>query len=431
MRHQDPGANGKWPDESATATAPAHPRSTAGFFRLEWRFLLFGLLVAFWSSPGQTFLISLFGRELREAFGLSHGDFGALYTLATLTSAACLLPAGGLIDRLPLAVFSRWVVLGLSAAALGLAFVAGPVSLFFAVFGLRFTGQGLMSHIALTAMARRYRQERGRALAVAALGHPLGEAIFPPLVVWALLILEWRFLWIGFAVLITLSLLPLLPVLLKRTDRQDGAGPEDLAAADASQRQWTRAELLRDPRFYLLTPLAAAAPAIGTGILFHQVHIVALKGWSLEWWGACFVLYALGSVFANLATGAAVDRVSARRLAPITLLPMIAYLIVLAIGDDPWLAALILALMGVNAGAAGVTLTALWAELYGTAHLGAIRALASALMVFASALGPVAMGALFDAEVTIAAIAYGCAAICLAAGVAATFALRRAQPGLV
>ena len=152
-------------------------RSTVAFLRQEWRFLSFGALVAFWSSPGQTFVIALFGGQLRAEFGLSHGAFGGIYTLATLTSAALLLPAGRLIDRLPLDRFTRWVVIGMAAATAAFSLVAGAVTLFFGFLALRFAGQGLMTHIAFTSMARRYRRERGRALAVAGIGFAIGEAI--------------------------------------------------------------------------------------------------------------------------------------------------------------------------------------------------------------------------------------------------------------
>ena len=74
---------------------------TLAFMRREWRFLLFGALLMFWTSPGQTYLISLFGDQLRHDFGLSHGDFGSIYTLATIASAAILWSAGRLVDRLP------------------------------------------------------------------------------------------------------------------------------------------------------------------------------------------------------------------------------------------------------------------------------------------------------------------------------------------
>lgn len=397
--------------------------STREFVRLEWRFLLFGLLVALWSSPGQTFLISLFGGEIRAAFSLSHGEFGALYMLATLLSAALLLPAGRLIDRLPLAVFTRWVVLGLIAATAGFTLVAGPVSLVLGIFALRFTGQGLMSHIALTAMARRYRQERGRALAAASLGFPIGEGLFPLGVVWALTLADWRWIWVALAAGAGLLLLPLLPPLLRRTEHQDGAGAAALAPAPSDERHWTRGELLRDPRFYFLIPLPIAQSAIITGILFHQVHLVALKGWSLEWWGSSFLLYALGSVLANLASGLLIDRFSARALIPFVLVPAVLSLLALGSLSSPWAAPLVLGLMGASAGAHGTAISALWAELYGTRHLGAIRALATALSVFASALGPAAMGLPLDAGASIEAIAFWSLAIMVLASLSAAWAL--------
>ena len=58
----------------------ARPAATLVFLRREWRFLLFGSLVVFWSNPGQTYLISLFSAQFRDEFALSHGDFGAIYT---------------------------------------------------------------------------------------------------------------------------------------------------------------------------------------------------------------------------------------------------------------------------------------------------------------------------------------------------------------
>lgn len=98
---------------------------TIAFVRREWRFLLFGALVMFWTSPGQTYLISLFGDELRRDFGLGHGEFGLLYTGATLVSAAILWPAGRLVDRLRLAKFVWWVCAAMAVSAAAFSLVSG------------------------------------------------------------------------------------------------------------------------------------------------------------------------------------------------------------------------------------------------------------------------------------------------------------------
>ena len=54
-------------------------------------------------------------------------------------------------------------------------------------------------------------------------------------------------------------------------------------------------------------------------------------------------------------------------------------------------------LMGASAGAATVVVGVLWAELYGTDHLGAIRSMVVALLVLSTAMAPGLMGLLIDA----------------------------------
>jgi MFS family permease len=82
--------------------------------RNEWKFLLFGFLMTFWSFPGQTFFISIFSGEIRAELGLSDGQFGGIYSLATLLSALVILWTGSLIDRVDLKRFSMATVAGLA-----------------------------------------------------------------------------------------------------------------------------------------------------------------------------------------------------------------------------------------------------------------------------------------------------------------------------
>ena len=402
------------------------PRPTATFvlLRREWRFLLFGLLMALWSSPGQTYLISLFSAQFRQEFGLSHGGFASIYTAATLVSAAILLQAGPLIDRMRLRTFVWWITVAMAIATAGMSLVSGPFSLLAAILCVRFMGQGMMSHVAVTAMARRFERERGRAIAIAGLGFPFGAAVFPPIVIIALGWMDWRAVWLFLAAAAALCLLPLIPLLLRHTAGWNDEGTDAPAAAPVDRRHWTRGDMLRDFRFYLIAPAPMAHSAIGTGIFFHQVHLIATKGWSLEWWGVCFTIFAVCHVVGSLAAGWLVDRVRARRVMPFVLLPLALALVALAGLDDAIWAALILALIGIGAGAVHPVTAALWPEIYGTRHLGAIRSVAAVAGVFASALGPVGMGWALDAGITIAAIALACAAITVAAGGLATLGAR-------
>lgn len=399
---------------------------TIAFMRREWRFLLFGALVVFWTSPGQTYLISLFGDQLRQEFSLSHSDFGGIYTAATLTSAAILWPAGRLVDKLPLARFVWWICAAMVVGTFAFSLVEGAVTLFLGILFVRFLGQGMMSHIAVTAMARRYVAERGRAIAIAGFGLPIAEGLCPPLVTIGLTITSWQNIWIGMGVLAAVMLLPTVPFLLKRTSGQDGAGYEALSKSERTQKQWTRSEMLKDSLFFKIAPLVMTMSAIFTGIVFHQKHIISsIKDWDFLWWSLSFSAFAVFQVIGSFTAGWLVDRISARRITPFVLLPFAASTALLGIGEHEYWAPAIMILMGMSAGATGPTYSSLWAELYGTQHLGAIRAAGAVLSVFGSALGPWVIGWALDANISFLSIAMTSVVIILMTCTLAAHGLRR------
>ena len=365
--------------------------------------LALGLLLTFGSSVGQTYFIGLFAGAVREDLGLSHAGFGGLYTLATAASAALLLWLGKAADRYEPAPLATAVMLLLAVAALGMARADSIWLLVLALVGLRFLGQGMLGHIAVTMLARRFAAGRGRALGIAMLGYPIGEALLPLLVALALAAFGWRAIWLGTA-LVMLLLIPLV-LRLEQVMRRTPQGQRAVAgtAAGPQAAGWSRLQVLRDRRFYALLPTLAATPFIVTGVLFHQVHLAQAKGWTLTELAACYPVYALASTGAALACGWLIDRVGAIRLLPVFLLPLALGLALAGsdVGGGPdgtalTVAAGFMALIGATAGSATVLFGALWAEVYGTRHLGAIRGLVAAYMVFATALAPGALGWLLD-----------------------------------
>ena len=399
---------------------------TLAFIFREWRFLLFGALVMFWTSPGQTYLISLFADKISSDFGLSHGECGSLYTAATLTSAAILWPTGRLVDKLPLARFVWWVCAIMAVGAAAFSLVSGPVTLFFGILVVRFLGQGMMSHIAVTAMARRYVAERGRAIAIVGFGFPIAEGILPPLITIGLTITHWQNIWIVLGACVAVTLLPAIPFLLKRTAGQDGHGTESLVRHDTARQQWTRREMLRDKRFFMVAPLMMTMSAIFTGLIFHQKFIIGTaKGWDFLWWSICFAGFAVCQVAGSFIAGWLVDKVSARCITPYVLLPFALSITLLGLGTSEAWALVILSAMGLSAGATNPTFSSLWAEFYGTEHLGAIRAAGAVLSVFASALGPIVVGWALDVGVSVLTLTSTSVAITLSTSMLSAAAVRK------
>lgn len=398
------------------------------------RFLAFGFLLTFTSSAGQTFFIGLFGPEIRETFGLGHTGWGSLYLVGTLASALILPWTGQLIDRLDLRWYVALALGGLAVACLVMSLAQSIITLTIAVFLLRQMGQGVTSHAAATSMARYHGPDRGKALAIASIGMAVGEALLPVLAIMAIASLGWRNTYGLAAAAIMLVLLPLALLLLRgHVDRhqQHLAAERARPAADRSVGQdRNRRQMLTEPRFYLLLPAFTAPSIIMTALFFHHLTLADDKGWSAAWMTGQYWVFALCAVISSLAAGPLIDRLSAERVMPLFLLPLVAALILLTPAEAPvWLIPY-LALLGLTSGLAFTGFTALWAELYGTLHLGAIRSLAGAISVFASALGPVLAGLLLDAGMAMETICLGFAGYCLVATLLLLQALRRPSANL-
>ena len=368
-----------------------------------------GMLLTFGSSFGQTWFIALFSADIRAAFGLSDGAWGGLYTLGTAASAAVLMLSGGLADRFRARTLAATVLLAYALVCVAMANVSGPVMLALVIFGLRFCGQGMMSQIAMTAMARWFRAQRGRAVALAGLGYSMGEAVLPLVTVGVVAVVGWRGAWYAAAVfLLGLAALQWRLLASERTPRQ---WAETSSAPGLMGRHWTRAEALRHWLFWPITLGVLGPPLIGTALFFQQARIAEAKGVGLAAVAGAYPLFAAVTVATSFAAGWLVDRLSARRLLPVYQVPMALGCAAIALGDGYGSVPLAFVLFALTQGGAVALLGALWPELYGTRHVGAIRGTAVATMVFATALGPGLTGVLLDLGLGIEAQFIGFAAL--------------------
>ncbi len=366
--------------------------------RSEWQLLLFGFLMTFWSSPGQTFLISLFSGEIRAELSLSDGEFAGIYSLATLLSAIVMIWSGSLVDRVNLKRLSIAIVLGLGIGCGMMSLSESILTLLISLFLLRQLGQGLMFIVSSTAMVRYLDEHKGKASALASMGYAVAEAVMPSMLVALLLWVGWRQSWQVAGILLVVFMLPAILFLLRSHEQRHRdyltqiSQQEDDRVRVYRRRQWTRPEVIRDRYFYLFAPGLMSQPLMFTGFIFHQVHLVESKGWPLIGWAALFSVYAMVSVGTKLVTGFLIDRYGAIRMIPLVALPMGVGLIVLAYSSSLVGGGVFLVLTGITVGFQSTATAPFWSEMYGNQHLGSIKSLGAAAMVFCTALSPIVMG---------------------------------------
>ena len=366
------------------------------FKSLSLKVILFGFIFTFFSSFGQSYFLGLFNNSIREALSISHGQFGSIYASATLCSSFILIWVGKKIDDFSAIKFAYFVIISLSISSFIFSKINSIVFLFLAIFLMRLFGQGLMSHTASTTVSRYFDKSRGKALSTSWLGLSLAEFILPVLIVYFLTFIHWRELWIGFSLLIILFLPVASMFLINNLNINSRESDSNNNSREDTIKQWSRREVLKDYKFYIICGNLLAMPWIFTGFAVFQSFVQISKGWGPYVIAQSFMAYSICSVLTLFITGILIDKFSSRKLLIFTNIPMLIAALMLIVFDHPIVSFIFLGLMGITNGFANVLGTSTWAELYGVRFIGGIKAMTSALMVFSTAFGTALYGFLID-----------------------------------
>jgi len=369
------------------------------------RWLAAGALLTLMSSFGQTYFISIFAGEIRTTFNLSHGDWGAIYGFGTFASAIAMVWAGSLTDIMRVRRLGPIVLAALAASCLFMAFNPWVALLPVVIFCLRFTGQGMSTHIAAVGMSRWFAANRGKALSMANLGFSIGEATYPLLVVALMMFFAWQGIWVLAAFVAILSI-PAL-VWLLREERSPQSMATDGQSVGMNGRHWTRNQALVHPLFWFMMPAFVGQSAFNTAFFFLQVHFAEIKGWDHFQLVAMFPVYTGVAIGSMVFSGVLIDKIGTARLIPYFQLPMIFAFLLFAYGQSLVTTLVGFVFLGLTSGANATLPNAFWAEHFGTKHLGAIKASAAAAMVLGSAIGPAITGVLLDFSLPLEAQYFG------------------------
>ncbi len=358
--------------------------------------ILFGFIFTFFSSFGQSFFLGLFNSSIRDELSISHGQFGTIYASATLLSSLLLIWIGKKIDDVEILKFSMFVILLLSLSCFIFSKITSTIFLFFSIFLMRFSGQGMMSHTATTTISRYFIKSRGKALSSAWFGLSSAEFILPVLIIFLLEIVSWRIIWTSIS-LIILILLPISSYLLVKNIKLDSREEnKDSKRIDENIKQWKRSEVIKDFRFYVISSNMLAMPWIATGIFVYQSFILSSKDWGPYIIAKSFMAYSIFSVITLLIAGFLIDKFTSRKLLIYMNIPLLFAAMILYYFQHPISSFFILGLIGISNGLANVLGSSTWAEIYGVKHIGSIKALTTAMMVFATAFGTALFGILID-----------------------------------
>jgi len=375
------------------------------FKSLSFKVIIFGFIFTFFSSFGQSFFLGLFNSSIRNTLSITQGEFGSIYASATLLSSFLLIWVGKKIDDINIFKFTFFVSILLSFSCFFFSKISSVFFLFIAVFLMRFSGQGMMSHTATTTISRFFTKSRGKALSTCWFGLSTAEFILPVLIVYLLTVTAWQNIWI----LISIFVLFFLPFtsyfLVNKLNFDSREETNEKNSKHSNIKQWKRIEVIKDYRFYIVCLNMLAMPWIATGVFVYQSFISESKNWGTFVIAQSFMLYSVLSVITLLASGFLIDKFTSRKLLVFMNIPLLFSTLILIFFNSSISAFVFLGLIGISNGFANILGSSTWAEIYGVKYIGSIKALTTALMVFSTAFGTALFGVLIDKGFSIEKIA--------------------------
>lgn len=357
----------------------------------------------FFSGPGQTYSVSVFVDPLISHFGWSRSLVSSLYSAGTLCAGFALPWIGRQVDRVGHRRVMPLVAGGLAAACLLMSLVINPLMLLIGFVLIRLLGQGSMTLVSSTLVPQWFRRMRGRAMSLAALGGAISTAALPKINTWLIATWDWRIAWQVWGLLLLLVMIPIAWLLVRDRPEAVGLLPDDARAeSDSSvealpeEAAWTLPEAMRTRSFWILMVCAAIPAVINTGLIFHQVSILGVRGLSPVISASVFSVAVLVHLPTNFVAGYLLDRIPPRFALAGVLVGHVVLMLWILNTDTPAMAIGMGALRGLLGGFEGIVGGVLWPSYFGRRHLGSIRGAAMTAMVLASALGPLPFGVAYD-----------------------------------
>ena len=395
-------------------TAPKPVSRLPAPFGIYYGWIMAGaaLLMNFSVSPMNPVVFSFYIIPMGAELGWSRSQVSLALTFRLLLAGFTGPLIGRLLDRWG----SRWlgmvggIVAGISLFVLGYVQELWQLYLIFAVSGIAGLGGPGANLLTTVPVAKWFIARRGRAMAMAMVGMPMGATLWIPTTQWLLANVGWRWGWMFYGVIVTTVVSSVSALVMRRAPEDHGLRPDGAKEQVIRETQrprpvlaetnWTLQETLHSGTFWrILGALALTGMAL-SGTLVHRVAFFQDQGIPLETVAAGTVFDPLTVIFSSLLFGFIGERISVRLLGLMgglglasSVLPMI------FVGNQGYSVFLHSFLWGAAIGPFVTLNNLIWPSYFGRRFLGSIQGVALPTTIVANAVAAPAYGLLLDVGV--------------------------------
>ena len=369
-----------------------------------WIILPISMLAAFFTSPGQTYMVSVFNPSLREALDLSLTQLTGAYMFGTVLASLPQTYIGQLADRIGIRKTIFIIATLFSLACVFISQVNSLVMLFFAFFFLRMFGQGALELLSVNMLPMWFRDTLGTVSGIKNVMVNLMIGLVPVSILALIGMVGWRKSYIFAGTSVFLILVPIVYFFYINRPEEIGQIIDGSKASistksvkvEIPEKEFNLKEAMRTRAYWILTLSWFAWAAIATAITFNLLPIFTAKGLSEEQAATSFTILMVVSAIFQIFGGMVADRVQLRWMAfgALGLYAIaIGALIYVPLGSVVLVYTLIL---GSAQGLSGGLGNTVWVRYFGREHLGKIRGSVWTAAVAGSSVGPFLMGISYD-----------------------------------
>ena len=366
---------------------------------------MIGTLGMIMSSPGQTYVVSIFIESFIADLGISRSLVSTLYTLGTLVGSFVLPIVGYQIDRYGARLIVTIIIALFGFACVYMGYVQNAFMLGLGFIALRMLGQGSLGLVCTNIINQWWVRRRGMVMGISGMtGSLISLGGFPNLINWLLPIYGWQSTYIFLGIILAFVMAPLAFIFFRNHPEDYGLQPDNgesrtfrfrkrkQMSAGWTEVHWTLREAMRTPVFWILVASLAAISMLSTGLFFHMVSIFTDNGLTPNLAAVVFVPIAVTTALVNWGSGLLVDRVPVRILLAIGLFFQSLSLLMAHSLSGTTFVLVFGVVLGISSGLIRILGSVVWAMYFGRHHLGSITGFTSMITITGSALGPMPLG---------------------------------------
>lgn len=385
------------------------PATESRLFYGYW-IILAAFITQFTAIGLQNYVIGPFTIPMTDEFGWTRAEFTSARSIGQMVAAFTGFFIGAGVDRYGGRPFILTGVAILSTSIYALGSVQ-TLTQWVVINGFIVTvGAAMIGNLVVNVtLGKWFVEQRGRAIALAAMGVSLSGVVLPPVTTWLVDVFGWRVAWHVLGVGAVVLIVPAALVIRRSPEdynmNPDGRTPEQMASAlgDKARLDYassmTRRQAMRTGRFYALVLAFGLFQISITVMLLQTVPFMTDAGYSRIVAASMISLTSVPAFLSKPFWGILIDRYSARPLAAIgagiTGFALIIIVLAVQVQNNALVYSAFL-LMGLGWGGLIPLQEVIWASYFGRRYLGAVRATAMPFTFAMTALGPVLAAAHYD-----------------------------------